>query len=77
MTEVEGGTYSAATGNHGIVELTFPDNRVIGIQRDITVYREFKPKKDAIEYTQFIRVANQIENADSFVHVRNVKVRSL
>ncbi len=77
MEETEAGTYSAAAGNHGVVELTFPDNRIIGIQRDITVYREFKPKKDAIEYTQYIRLANQIENADSFVHVRNVKVRSV
>lgn len=74
--ETETGTYTAASGNHGIVELTFPQNRIIGIQRDITVYREFKPKKDTIEYTQFIRVANQIENAAAYVHVRNVKVRS-
>jgi len=74
--ETEAGTYTAASGNHGVVELTFPQNRIIGIQRDITVYREFKPKKDTIEYTQFIRVANQIENAAAYVHVRNVKVRS-
>jgi len=74
--ETETGTYSAASGNHGVVELTFPQNRIIGIQRDIVVYREFKPKKDAIEYTQFIRVTNQIENADAYVHVRNVKVRA-
>jgi hypothetical protein len=75
-SETETGTYTAASGSHGIVELTFPQNRIIGIQRDITVYREFKPKKDTIEYTQFIRVANAVENGASFVHVRNVKVRS-
>lgn len=74
--ETENGTYTAATGNHGVVELTFPNNRIVGMQRDIVVYREFKPKKDAIEYTQFVRVACQIENAAAFVHVRNVKVRS-
>jgi len=74
--ETETGTYTAASGNHGVVELTFPQNRIIGIQRDIVVYREFKPKKDTIEYTQFIRVANAIENGASYVHVRNVKVRS-
>lgn len=74
--ETEAGTYTGASGNHGVVELTFPQNRIIGIQRDIVVYREFKPKKDAIEYTQFIRVTNQIENEDAYVHVRNVKVRS-
>lgn len=74
--ETEAGDYSGATGDHGVVELTFPNNRIIGIQRDIVVYREFKPKKDAIEYTQYIRVANQIENAEAYVHVKNVKVRS-
>lgn len=74
--ETETGTYTGADGNHGVVELTFPQNRIIGIQRDIVVYREFKPKKDAIEYTQFIRVTNQIENADAYVHVRNVRVRA-
>jgi hypothetical protein len=74
--ETEAGNYTGATGNHGVVELTFPQNRIVGIQRDIVVYREFKPKKDSIEYTQFIRVTNQIENADAYVHVRNVKVRS-
>jgi hypothetical protein len=77
MSETETGTYTNAAGSHGVVELTFPDNRIVGIQRDITVYREFQPKKDAIEFTQFMRVACQIENADSFVHVRNVKVRSV
>jgi hypothetical protein len=74
--ETEAGDYSGASGSHGVVELTYPQNRIIGIQRDIVVYREFKPKKDAIEYTQYIRVANQIENAAAYVHVKNVKVRS-
>jgi len=76
MEETEAGTYSGATGNHGVVELTFPENRLVGIQREIVVYREFKPKKDTIEYTQFMRVANQIENEEAFVHAKNVKVRS-
>jgi hypothetical protein len=75
--ETEAGTYSAATGSHGVLELTFPQNRIVGVQREIVVYREFKPKKDTIEYTQFIRVAGQIEHADAYVHVRNVKVRAL
>ena len=74
--ETEDGDYSGATGNHGVLELTFPQNRIIGVQRDIVIYREFKPKKDAIEYTQFVRVANQIENLDSYVHVKNVAVRA-
>lgn len=77
MPETVTGDYSGATGNHGHIDLTFPQNRVIGIHRDITVYRQFKPKTDTIEYTQFMRVASNIENADSYVIGKNVKLRTL
>jgi len=56
------------------VELTFPQNRIIGIQRDITIYREFKPKKDTIEYTVYTRQGVQIENLDALVVVKNVRI---
>lgn len=77
MPETVTGDYSGTSGSHGYVELTFPNNRVIGIHRDITVYRQFKPKTDTIEYTQYMRVASNIENADSYVIGKNVKLRSL
>jgi hypothetical protein len=77
MPETVSGDYSGAAGSHGHIELTFPQNRVIGIHRDITVYRQFKPKTDTIEYTQYMRVASNIENADSYVIGKNVKLRSL
>jgi hypothetical protein len=77
MPETVTGDYSGAAGSHGHIELTFPQNRVIGIHRDITVYRQFKPKTDTIEYTQYMRVASNIENADSYVIGKNVKLRSL
>lgn len=75
--ETVSGDYSGASGNHGHIELTFPNNRVVGIHRDITVYRQFKPKTDLIEYTQYMRVACNIENADSYVIGKNVKLRTL
>jgi hypothetical protein len=77
MPETASGDYSGAAGSHGFLELTFPNNRVIGIHRDITVYRQFKPKTDTIEYTQYMRVASNIENADSYVIAKNVKLRTL
>jgi hypothetical protein len=76
MPEAVSGDYSGAAGSHGYVELTFPNNRVVGLHRDITVYREFQPKTDTIEYTQYMRVACNIENADSYVIAKNVKLRS-
>jgi hypothetical protein len=49
----------------GYVDLTFPQNRVWGFQRDITVNREYKPKKDTVEYTVFVRFGIQWEEQDA------------
>jgi hypothetical protein len=49
----------------GYVDLTFPANRIWGFQRDITVNREYKAKKDTIEYTVFIRFGIQWEEEDA------------
>ena len=53
----------------GYVDLTFPSNRVWGFQRDITVNREYKPKKDTIEYTVFVRFGIQWEELDAVAYV--------
>jgi len=76
LPETQTGTHSGASGSHGDIHLTFPNNVVIGIKRDVTVYRFFWPKKDSIEYTMFTRVGTQIEQADCWVVVKNVKVAS-
>ncbi len=65
-----------ADQDNGDIHLTFPNNVVIGIKRDVTVYRFFWPKKDSIEYTMYTRVGAQIEQADAWVVVKNVKVAS-
>lgn len=74
MDETRAGDYAGQTGLHGDVHLAFPQNFVIGIKRDVTVYRLFQPKKDTIEYTLFIRVGCVMENYDAHVIVKNVKV---
>lgn len=76
MDETRAGTYSGASGQHGEVHLTFPQNFIVGIKRDVTVYRLFQPKKDTIEYTLYIRVGCAVENLDAHVVVKNVKVAS-
>lgn len=62
------------TGDYGDLWLTYPQNLLWGVKREIQVYREFKPKKDTIEYTMFCRVGTQIENTEAFVVVKNVSV---
>ena len=76
LQEAQDGDYSGETGNHGDIHLSFPNNVVIGIKRDVTVYRFFWPRKDSIEYTMYTRVGVQIEQADAWVVVKNVKVAS-
>ena len=53
------------------VDLTFPQNRVWGFQRDITVNREYKPKKDTIEYTIFVRFGITWEELDAVAYADN------
>jgi hypothetical protein len=72
--ETLAGTYSGTSGQHGTVELTFPENRIWGIKREVKVYSNFAQKKDTTEFTAFIRVGVQIENADAYVIVKNVKI---
>ena len=81
--ETRPGTYTtdtnytgrAADAQHGELELTFPDNRIWAIKRDVQVGREYKIKKDTIEYTVYTRVGVAVENLDAYVVVRNVRVR--
>jgi hypothetical protein len=70
----EAQTVGEATDLLGDVHLTFPNNVVIGIKRDVTVYRFFQPRKDSIEYTMYTRVGVQIEQADCWVVVKNIKI---
>jgi len=70
------GTYTGATGGHGDLILTFPQNLLWGVKREIQVFREFKPKKDTIEYTMYCRVGVAIENVDAIVVVTNIKSES-
>jgi hypothetical protein len=72
--ETENASYSGGSGDHGHVELTFPQNRVLGIKREVEVFREFQPKKDAIEYTSYVRAGVNWENLDAAVIVKNVKL---
>lgn len=47
------------------VDLTFPANRVWGIQREIKMSREYKIKKDTIEYTVYVRMGIAWEELDA------------
>jgi len=62
------------TGNDttGFLEYTSADNRLVGMQREVKVNREYVAKKDAIEYTVFVRFAIAWQDLDAIVTVRNI-----
>ena len=68
---------TVATDGQSYFELTHPDNRLWGVKREVEVYREFKPKKDAIEYTVYTRQGVQIDNLDAYVTVKDVGLRKV
>lgn len=49
-------------------DITLPSNRVWGFQRDVTVHREFKPKKDTIEYTVYVRFGVMVEEKSAVAY---------
>jgi hypothetical protein len=51
------------------VEMTFPQNRIWGFQRDITVNRDYIAKKDTIEYTVFVRFGIAWEELDAVAYL--------
>lgn len=50
------------------VDLTMPSNRIWGFQRDVTVHREFKPKKDTVEYTVYVRMGVALEEKSAIAY---------
>lgn len=50
------------------VDITVPSNRIWGFQRDVTVHREFKPKKDTVEYTVFVRMGVALEEKSAIAY---------
>lgn len=65
--------YEAAAGKEGSdLWLVDAKNLIWGVKREIKVMREYKPKKDTIEYTMYTRVGCQVENPQAAVVVKNV-----
>ena len=52
------------------IDLTMPSNRIWGFQRDVTVHREFKPKKDTVEYTVYVRMGVALEEKSAIAYAQ-------
>lgn len=66
---------SAVYADGSFVWLTFPQNFIFIISRDIEVYWEFKPRTDKYEATVYTKVDAIIENVDALVCGYDVRVK--
>lgn len=64
------------TPSHGYVELTFPDNRIVGIKREVKILRRYDHKKDTWEFTAYVRVGVQLDNEEAFVGIHDVQSKA-
>lgn len=74
--DLDGSGAGTATGAGSDLWLVDPNNLIWGVRREIQVFREFKPKKDTIEYTMYTRVGANVENPTAAVVVKNVRYAS-
>jgi len=72
FNEINAGTGTGGTSGTSYLELTDPKNRIIGVQRDIRLYRKYAEKKDTTEYTMYFRAGICWQNLDAVVTVDNV-----
>lgn len=74
FNQEKAGDYSGATGVHSDVWLTDPQNLVLGVRRNIQVYKQFAQKKDSVEYTMYVRMGTAVDNPSAAVVVKNIKI---
>jgi hypothetical protein len=54
--------------------LTFPQNLIMIISRELELYWEFKPRKDAWEATIYAKIGAQLENTDALVLGHSIRI---
>ena len=52
----------------GFVDITLPQNRIWGFQRDVTVHKFFVPRKDSVEYTVYVRMGLALEEKSAIAY---------
>jgi len=54
--------------------LTFAQNIILGIQRDVTLRTEEEPRADGVTFVWTVRLDIQLEESDATVRVKNISV---
>ena len=74
FNETNAGTGSGPLDSTSFLEFTNPSNRLIGIQREIRILKQYVQKKDTFEYTCFVRLGIGVQDWDSYVTITGIPV---
>lgn len=74
FNEVNAGTGAGPLDSTSFLEFTDPSNRLIGIQRQIQIMKEYVKKKDTWEYTCYVRLGVGVQNWDQYVTVTGIPI---
>ncbi len=74
FNELNAGTGSGVNDSTSYLEFTNPRNRIVGLQRQIQIHNEYVAKKDAIEYTVYVRFGVAWQNTDAVATITGIPV---
>lgn len=77
FNETNAGTGTGPIDASTFLEFTDPVNRIVGMQRQIQLHKEYNAKKDAIEYTCYVRFGIGWLNPDAVVTVTGIPTVSV
>lgn len=74
FNETNAGTGSGPLDSTSFLELVQPSNRLVGIQRELRILKQYSQHKDTFEYTCYIRLGIGVQNWDNYVTVVNIPI---
>lgn len=72
FNETNAGTGSTPGSASTFLEFTAPKNRLIGVQRNIQIMKQYSQHKDTWEYTCYVRFGLGVQDWDNYVTITGV-----
>lgn len=74
FNESNAGTGAGPIDSSTFLEFTAPKNRLIGIQRNIQIMKQYSQKKDTFEYTCYVRFGLGVQDWDNYVTITGIPI---
>lgn len=74
FNESNAGTGAGPIDSSTFLEFTAPQNRLVGIQRNIQIMKQYSQKKDTFEYTCYVRFGLGVQDWDNYVTITGIPI---